>query len=425
VGSKIGQGKAHRILSAKDISQFKKGEVLITDATDPDWVPAMKMASAIITDRGGRTCHSAIVGRELGIPTVVGTGNATKKIKTGESITVSCAEGEVGKVYKGIIPFEIKRTDISSIPRPPFKVMMNLGDPSQAFKMSFIPNDGVGLAREEFIIANYIKIHPLALLNFKKMPLAIRKKIELMTEGWKDKEKFFIDKLTEGVGKIAAAFYPKEVIVRFSDFKTNEYRGLIGGEIYEPEEENPMIGWRGASRYYSEKFSNAFVLECQAIKKAREEFGLTNISVMVPFCRTIGEGKRVLEIVEKNGLKKGDLRVYVMCEIPSNAILVDEFLDIFDGMSIGSNDLTQLVLGLDRDNSTISGIADENHEAVKKLIRRVIKACKERGKYCGICGQAPSDFPDFAEFLVKEGIQSISLNPDTIIKTILFLSQKT
>ena len=425
VGNKIGQGRVNRIMEARDIEKFKKGEVLITDMTDPDWVPAMKLASAIVTDRGGRTCHAAIVSRELGVPCIVGTGNVTRALKTGDEITVNCSEGEIGKVYQGIIPFKIKKTDISKLPKLPIKIMLNLGEPDQAFKMSFIPNDGVGLAREEFIIANKIKIHPLALVNYKKLPKLLKNKIDKATYGYSDKTEFFVEKLAEGIAKIGAAFYPKEVIVRFSDFKTNEYRSLIGGELYEPLEENPMLGWRGASRYYDEKFAPAFLLECRAIKKIREEMGLNNVSVMVPFCRTPEEGEKVLAIMKKTGLvkEKDGLKVYVMCEIPSNAILIEEFLDIFDGVSIGSNDLTQLIMGLDRDNFLISGIANENNSAVKKIIKRVIKICKEKNKYCGICGQAPSDFPDFAEFLVKEGIESMSLNPDTIIKTILNLSR--
>src|SRR3989338_8321012 len=369
VGSRIGQGKAKIIMSAKDINKFEKGEVLVTDMTDPDWVPVMKIASAIVTNKGGRTCHAAIIGRELGIPVVVGTGNGSKKIKTGKEITVSCAEGEDGKIYEGIIPFEIEKIDISNIPQTKTKIMMNLGEPDQSFTMSFIPNDGIGLAREEFIIANSIKIHPMALINYAKLKPTLRKKIDALTLGYKDKVNFYVDKLAEGIGKIGAAFYPKKVIVRFSDFKTNEYRSLVGGELYEPEEENPMIGFRGASRYYDPKFKNAFVLECKAIKKVREEFGLDNVVVMVPFCRTVEEGKKVLEIMKENGLsQKSGLKVYVMCEIPANVILAEKFLEIFDGFSIGSNDLTQLTLGLDRDNSEIASVGNEKNEAVKELL---------------------------------------------------------
>ena len=442
VGSKIGQGKVNRIMDVKDIKKFKKGEVLVTDMTDPDWVPAMKLASAIITDSGGRTAHAAIVSRELGIPCVVGTGKATKILKTGQEVTVSCAEGEEGKVYQGLIPFKIKKTDISKLKKPKVKIMMNLGEPDEAFSLSFIPNDGVGLAREEFIIANNIKIHPMALINYSKLPKVLKNKIDKLTIGYseqnaqyigrtaryKDKTQFFIDKLAEGIGKIAAAFYPKEVIVRFSDFKTNEYRSLIGGELYEPKEENPMLGWRGASRYYDPKFAPAFALECKAIKKVREEFGLDNVSVMVPFCRTTDEAKKVVEIIrnqlQTTNYKLQTLKIYVMAEIPSNIILADEFLKVFDGMSIGSNDLTQLTLGLDRDAGMLTHIGNEKNEAVKILISQIIKKCREKGKYVGICGQAPSDFPDFAEFLVNEGIESISLNPDSILKTIKKLAKK-
>ena len=426
VGNKIGQGRANRIMNVNDIEKFKRGGVLVTDMTDPDWVPAMKLASAIVTDRGGRTCHAAIVSRELGVPCVVGAGNATKIIKTGKEITVSCAEGEQGYVYEGLIPFKIKRTDISKVGKTKVKILMNLGEPSQAFTLSFIPNDGVGLAREEFIIANEIKIHPLALINYRKLDKGLRNKIDKLTLGYKDKVEFYVKKLAEGIGKIGAAFYPKQVIVRFSDFKTNEYRSLVGGELYESKEENPMIGWRGASRYYDPDFSPAFVLECRAIKKVREEFGLNNVMAMIPFCRTLEEGEKVLELMKKNGLQKGQngLMVYVMCEVPSNVILAEEFLELFDGMSIGSNDLTQLVLGLDRDNSEIAHIGNERDKAVKELIKKVIRTCREKNKYSGICGQAPSDFPDFAEFLVKEGIESISLNPDSVIKTKLILSKK-
>lgn len=426
VGNKIGQGKANRIMSAKEIGKFNKGEVLVTDMTDPDWVPAMKIAAAIVTDRGGRTCHAAIVGRELGIPVVVGTGRGTKVIKSKKEITVSCAEGEEGKIYEGIVPFKIKETDISKLGEPNVKISMNLGEPDQAFGLSFIPNSGVGLAREEFIIVNSIKIHPLALLNYKKQKPNIKRKIDALTLGYKDKAEFYVEKLAEGIGKIGAAFYPKQVIVRFSDFKTNEYRSLIGGGAYEPQEENPMIGWRGASRYYDPKFAPAFALECKAIKKVREIFGLDNVMVMVPFCRTVEEGKKVLEVMKQNELEKGvsGLKVFVMCEIPSNVILADEFLEIFDGFSIGSNDLTQLALGLDRDNSEIVHIGNEKNDAVKKLLKLAIKKCKEHNKYSGICGQGPSDFPDFAEFLVREGIESMSLNPDSIIKTRIMLLEK-
>lgn len=436
VGSKIGAGRANVIMDAKNIEKFKKGQVLVTRMTDPDWVPAMKLASAITTDAGGRTAHAAIVSRELGIPCIVGTGDATKVIKTGDKVTVDCSEGENGFVYKGLIPFEIKKTDISKIGKPKTKIVMNLADPGQAFNSSFIPNDGVGLAREEFIIANSIKIHPNALLDYKKLKPNLKKKIDELSLGYKDKVQFYVDKLAEGIGKIGAAFYPKQVIVRFSDFKTNEYRGLIGGDLYEEKEENPMLGFRGASRYYNDKFKQAFVLECKAIKKVREEFGLDNVEVMIPFCRTVQEGEKVLKIMEENGLSRkpfdtaqGDinfkpLKIYVMCEIPSNVILAEQFLEIFDGFSIGSNDLTQLILGLDRDNAQIQDVGNEKNKAVKQMIEKVIRACKEKGKYSGICGQAPSDFPDFAEFLVDIGIESISLNPDSVIKTMIAIASK-
>lgn len=422
VGQKIGQGKVNRIMEVRDINKFRKGEVLLTDMTDPDWVIAMKLASAIITDSGGRTAHAAIVSRELGIPCIVGTGKATKILRNGQAVTANCSEGEIGKVYDGLIPFQIKKTNISKLKKPKTKIMLNLGEPELAFALSFIPNDGVGLAREEFIIANNIKIHPLALINYKKLPPDLKEKIDNLTPGFGNKSQFFVEKLAEGMGKIAAAFYPKPVIVRFSDFKSNEYKGLVGGELFELKEENPMLGFRGASRYLDKEFQPAFQMECQAIKKCRELFGLKNIVLMVPFCRTPEEGKSVFNLIKKFGLK--DVKIYVMAEIPSNIILADKFLDIFDGMSIGSNDLTQLVLGIDRDNAKIAYIGNEQNEAVKHVVKKVIEVCRKRKKYIGICGQGPSDFPDFAEFLVEQGIDSISLNPDTVIKTILGLSKK-
>ncbi len=420
VGSKIGSGKANKILSVKDIGQFRKGEVLVTKATDPDWVPAMKLAAAIVTDSGGRTCHAAIVGRELGVPVIVGSENGTKVIKSGQEITIDCSQGEEGKVYEGIIPFEIKKTDISNIAKTKTKILMNVGEPSNAFNLSFIPNDGVGLAREEFIIINSIKAHPNALLNYKKLKPALKKQIDEVSLGYDDKVQFYIDKLAEGIGIIGSAFYPKPVIVRFSDFKTNEYRSLLGGEDYEPEEENPMIGFRGASRYYDPKFKDAFVLECKAMKKVREEFGLDNVIPMVPFCRTLDEGRKVMQIIRDNGIQG---KIYVMCEIPANVILAEQFLEIFDGFSIGSNDLTQLTLGLDRDNGALSYIGNEKNEAVKELIEEAIKVCQNSNKYIGICGQGPSDFPDFAQFLVEKGIESISLNPDSVLKTKIAIAE--
>ena len=420
VGSKIGSGKANKILSVKDIGQFKKGEVLVTRATDPDWVPAMKLASAIVTDQGGRTCHAAIVGRELGVPVIVGSETGTKVIKSGQEITIDCSQGENGKVYEGIIPFTIKKTDLSNLPQTKTKILMNVGEPSNAFTLSFTPNDGVGLAREEFIIINSIKVHPNALLNYKSLKPALKKKIDMATLGYSDKVQFYIDKLAEGIGMIGAAFYPKPVIVRFSDFKTNEYRSLLGGEAYEPQEENPMIGWRGASRYYDPRFKDAFVLECKAMKKVHEEFGLDNVIPMVPFCRTLDEGRKVVQIIRDNGIQG---KIYAMCEIPANVILAEKFLEIFDGFSIGSNDLTQLTLGLDRDNGQLSYIGNEKNEAVKELIEEAVKVCKNSNKYIGICGQGPSDYPDFAQFLVELGIESISLNPDSVLKTKIAIAE--
>ncbi|MBI4993371.1 phosphoenolpyruvate synthase [Candidatus Wolfebacteria bacterium] len=425
VGNKIATGKARVILDAKNVGQFKAGEILITDMTDPDWEPIMKIASAIITDKGGRTSHAAIVSRELGIPCIVGSENATKKIKTGQMITVDTTGAE-GFVYDGALKFKVIDHDVKKMPKPKTKIMMNLATPDTAFEKSFLPNDGVGLAREEFIIAGDIGIHPNALINYAKIPPKIKSQIDKKTIGYQNKNQFYVDKLSYGIAKIAAAFYPKPVIVRFSDFKTNEYKTLLGGEFYEPAEENPMIGWRGASRYYHPNFKDAFILELKAIKKVREQMGLDNVVVMVPFCRTAEEGRKVIKIMEENGLsRKSGLKVYVMCEIPSNVILADKFLDIFDGMSIGSNDLTQLTIGIDRDASElVRGVANEKDESVKKLISEVIKKCKARKKYIGICGQAPSDYPDFAEFLVEEGIESMSLNPDTIIKTTLAVAKK-
>jgi pyruvate,water dikinase len=422
VGGKIGQGRANVILDVQDIAKFKVNQVLVTGMTDPDWEPIMKKAAAIVTDRGGRTCHAAIISRELGIPCVVGTEVATKRIELGQSVTVSCAEGETGKVYQGLLKFEVKKTDIGDLERPRTKIMMNLGNPELAFSLSSIPNDGVGLAREEFIISSYIKIHPLALIHFDRLKdQEAKREIERLTAGYESKEQFFVDRLAHGIAIIGAAFYPHDVIVRLSDFKSNEYANLIGGKQFEPLESNPMLGWRGASRYYHDSFRAAFGLECQALKKVREQLGLLNVKVMVPFCRTVLEGRKVEAEMATHGLRRGEngLEIYVMCEVPSNVILAEEFAEIFDGFSIGSNDLTQLTLGIDRDSELVANSYDERNEAVKRLISQVIKAAKKRGKKIGICGQAPSDFPDFAEFLVREGIDSISLNPDTVIKTTL------
>jgi len=426
VGELIGQGPVQVIKSANMIHAFRKGEVLVTDMTDPDWEPIMKIASAIVTNRGGRTCHAAIVSRELGIPCIVGTGNATTRLNQGEPVTVDCSEGSVGTVYRGLLPFEVQETDLGALPKPKTKIMMNLASPEQAFEKSFIPNEGVGLAREEFIINSYIKIHPLALLNYENLPDEILKRaIADMTSGYADKAEYFVDKLAEGVGMLAAAFHPKPVIVRLSDFKSNEYANLIGGKLFEPDEENPMIGWRGASRYYSEGYREAFGLECRAMKKIREDMGLTNVEIMIPFPRTVEEAKKVIETMAGYGLRQGEngLKVIGMCEIPSNVILAEEFLEVFDGFSIGTNDLTQLILGVDRDSSLVAHVYDERNPAVKKFVRQVIEVAVKKGKYIGICGQAPSDYPEFAEFVVECGIGSMSLNPDTVIKTTLIVAE--
>lgn len=421
VGNKIAQGRTRVILDPKDINEFKQGEVLVTDMTDPDWEPIMKIASAIVTDKGGRTSHAAIVARELGIPAVVGCGNATSKLKTGKEITIDCS-GEEGVIFAGTIKFKVIQHNLKTLPKTRTHILVNIATPNTAFEKSFLPVSGVGLAREEFIIASDIGIHPMALVNYPNIPEDLKKKIDQRSAQYKDKKLFYIEKLAFGIAKIAASFYPNPVIVRFSDFKSNEYKSLLGGDLYEPDEENPMLGFRGASRYSHPDFAQAFVLEIEAIKKVINEMGLINTAVMVPFCRTVEEGKKVLKIMEENGLSKKKipaLKIYVMCEIPDNVILADEFLDVFDGMSIGSNDLTQLTLGLDRDgNEKIKGISNENDPAVKELIAQAIKTCKKRGKYIGICGQAPSDYPDFVEFLVKEKIDSISLNPDSVVKTI-------
>ena len=427
VGTKIAHGKARVIKTAQHLDEFRDGEVLVAEKTDPDWEPIMKKAAAIITNRGGRTCHAAIVSRELGVPAIVGTEDAAKTLKTGQIVTVSCAEGDVGFVYEGELPFEVERTDLKTLARPRTKIMMNVANPEAALGLSFIPNDGVGLAREEFIITSYIKIHPLALVDYAKIDdQEVRIEIDKLTVGYADKPQFFVDKLAQGVAMIAAAFYPKDVIVRLSDFKTNEYANLIGGRAYEPTEENPMLGFRGASRYYNPRYQAGFALECRAMKKVREEMGLKNVKLMVPFCRTVDEGRKVIAEMAKHGLKRGqdDLEIYVMCEIPSNVILAEEFATIFDGFSIGSNDLTQLILGVDRDSEIVAEIFDERNPAVKKMIAEVIAVCRRKGRKIGICGQAPSDYPDFAQFLVEQKIDSISLNPDTVLKTTLAILEK-
>ncbi len=419
IGNKIANGRVRVIKDIEKINEFQEGEILVTEMTDPDWVPVMKKAKGIITDKGGRTCHAAIVSRELGIPCIVGTEKATEVLQTGQEITLDCSQGLTGYIYEGLKNFEIIEHKIEEIPETKTKIMVNIGSPEEAWQKWYLPVKGVGLAREEFIIANEIGIHPNALIDYPNLPEEIKNKIDELTKGYEDKKQFYVDKLAEGIAKIATAFYPHPVLVRFSDFKTNEYRNLIGGELYEPFEENPMLGWRGASRYYHSQFKEAFKLEVLAFKKARNEFGLDNLWLFVPFCRTPQEGKKVLEIIENiMGPKEENYKVIVMCEIPSNVILADEFLEIFDGMSIGSNDLTQLILGIDRDNNELKEIGDERNLAVKKMIAEVIRKCKEKNKYCGICGQAPSDFPEIVELLVKEGIESISVNPDVVLKTI-------
>lgn len=422
VGERIGKGTVRIIRSVADMAAFEVGDVLVADKTDPDWEPTMKKASAIVTNRGGRTCHAAIVSRELGLPAIVGTITGTDLLRNGQHVTVSCAEGESGVVYEGLLEFEREEIDISGLRRPRTKIMLNIANPSEAFRLSSLPNDGVGLAREEFIVTNSIKIHPQALLDYNSIKdMDVRAGIDRLTCGYADKTEYFVDRLAQGIAMLAAAFYPNDVILRFSDFKTNEYANLIGGAPYEPHEENPMIGFRGASRYYNDRYSAAFGLECKAIKRVRDEMGLTNLKVMIPFCRTVDEGRRVLEEMERYGLARGrnGLEVYVMCEIPSNVILADRFAEIFDGFSIGSNDLTQLTLGVDRDSEIVAHLFDERNEAVKRMIASVIRVARSKGCKIGICGQAPSDYPEFAEFLVDQGIDSISLNPDTVVKTTL------
>ncbi|HEC82185.1 MAG TPA: phosphoenolpyruvate synthase, partial [Thermoplasmatales archaeon] len=435
VGSKLGQGEVNVIRDAQEISKFRKGQVLVTEMTDPDWEPIMKIAAAIVTESGGRTCHAAIISRELGIPCVIGTGNATEILKTGQKVTVDCSEG-VGRIYEGLLKYRVDTLKLDNLPRTKTQIMMNAGVPEKAFVQGQIPNDGVGLAREEFIINSYIGIHPLALIEYEQLKekaeddekiAEVVRTIEERSYGYENKADFFVDVLARGIGKIAAAFYPNDVIVRLSDFKSNEYANLVGGYLYEPVEHNPMIGWRGASRYYDEKFKPAFALECKAIKKVRDEMGLTNVKVMVPFCRTPDEGRKVIAVMEEFGLKQGEngLEVYVMCEIPSNVVVADQFADVFDGFSIGSNDLTQLTLGLDRDSDLVAHIFDERNEAVKRLVKQVIDVAHshEPRRKIGICGQAPSDFPEFAEFLVECGIDSMSLNPDTVVKTKLLVAE--
>lgn len=427
VGAKIVTGKVRIIMSAAKLDEFQDGEILVTEITDPDWEPIMKKSVAIITAKGGRTSHAAIVSRELGIPAVIGIGDAElAKLKTGDVVTVDCSSGSVGYIYPGVLEWEERVQDLSQVPETKTKIAMNVGSPEAAFMYAHLPHKGVGLAREEFIIMSQIGIHPKALIEYEKQDTKTRKKIDELTLGFPDKVEYYVNKLADGIAQIVAASYPHQVIVRFSDFKTNEYRTLIGGEQYEPSEENPMLGWRGASRYYDPKFKDAFKLECEAIKRVRNIYGLKNLHVMIPFCRTPEEGKKVLEVMAECGLRKDEdgLHVYVMCEIPSNVLRADEFLDIFDGFSIGSNDLTQCTVGSDRDSGIVAGITNEKDPAVKMLISQAIKACKARGKYIGICGQAPSDFPDFLEFLIQEGIDTVSLNPDSIIPMLFTVAEE-
>jgi len=420
VGERIARGPVRIIKGVGELESFREGEVLVADKTDPDWEPTMKKAAAIVTNRGGRTCHAAIVSRELNLPAVVGTVTGTDMLHDGQEVTICCAEGDTGAVYEGLLDFEREEIDVSGLERPSTKVMMNVANPDEAFRLSFLPNDGVGLAREEFIVTNSIGIHPLALLKYDSITdEAVRAKIDRLTRNYADRSDYFVERLSHGVAMIAAAFHPKDVILRFSDFKTNEYANLIGGAGFEPSEENPMIGFRGASRYYDEDYAPAFGLECKAIKRVRDEMGLTNLKVMVPFCRTVEEGRRVLAEMQRHGLTRGenDLEVYVMCEIPSNVVLADQFAEVFDGFSIGSNDLTQLTLGVDRDSEIVAHIFDERNDAVKRMVAQVIRAARQADCKIGICGQAPSDYPEFAQFLVEEGIDSMSLNPDSVIKT--------
>ncbi|MCU7847568.1 MAG: phosphoenolpyruvate synthase [Candidatus Thiodiazotropha sp. (ex Lucinoma kastoroae)] len=419
IGQRIGSGVAKIIHNASEMSKVAAGDVLITDMTDPDWEPVMKRASAIVTNRGGRTCHAAIIARELGIPAVVGCHDATETLIEGQEVTVSCAEGDDGFIYEGLLKFSITHGDVTSLPEPPVKIMMNVANPSRAFAFSRIPNAGIGLARLEFIINTTIGVHPRALMEFDKLPPEIKSTVQKQIDGYEDPVSFYVDKLVEGISTLAAAFNGKSVIVRMSDFKSNEYANLIGGKLYEPKEENPMIGFRGASRYISESFRPCFELECQALKRVREEMGFSNVEIMIPFVRTLDEAARVIQLLEENGLKRGEneLRVIMMCELPSNAVLAKEFLEYFDGFSIGSNDMTQLTLGLDRDSGLVAKSFDERNPAVKKMLSMAIQACNDAGKYVGICGQGPSDYPDLAKWLVQQHIASISLNPDTVVDT--------
>jgi pyruvate,water dikinase len=424
IGQRIGAGRVHILTSLDQMAGFATGDVLVADMTDPDWEPIMKRASAIVTNRGGRTCHAAIIARELGIPAVVGTGDATDLLSDGLEVTVSCAQGETGLTYEGLLGFGVEETELTRLPKAPVKVMMNVGTPEQAFTFAQLPNHGVGLARLEFIINRQIGIHPKALLNLDEQPAAVAAEIRTRIAAYKNPRDYYIKRLAEGVATIAAAFAPEPVIVRMSDFKSNEYANLLGGQAYEPHEENPMLGFRGASRYLEPSFRDCFDLECEALSFVRNEMGLTNVKLMIPFVRTLDEASGVIDLLAENGLRRGEngLEIIMMCELPANALLADEFLDYFDGFSIGSNDMTQLTLGLDRDSAIVAGSFDERNPAVKKLLSLAIAACKARGKYVGICGQGPSDHPDFAEWLVAEGIDSVSLNPDTVVDTWLRLA---
>ncbi len=425
IGQRIGSGKVVVIHDIAEMDKVRPGDVLVSDMTDPDWEPIMKRASAIVTNRGGRTCHAAIIARELGIPAVVGCGNATSVLKDGQEVTVSCAEGDTGLIYEGALGFDVRQNSVDAMPELPFKIMMNVGNPDRAFDFAQLPNAGVGLARLEFIINRMIGVHPKALLNFASLPAELKDSVEKRIAGYDDPVGFYVEKLVEGISTLAAAFWPKKVIVRMSDFKSNEYANLIGGKLYEPEEENPMLGFRGASRYISESFRDCFELECRAMKKVRNEMGLTNVEIMIPFVRTLGEASQVMDLLASHGLKRGEngLRVIMMCELPSNALLAEEFLEFFDGFSIGSNDLTQLTLGLDRDSGIIAHLFDERNPAVKKLLSSAIQACRKADKYIGICGQGPSDHPDLAKWLMEQGIDSVSLNPDSVLDTWFFLAE--
>jgi pyruvate,water dikinase len=424
IGQKIGAGRVRVIKDATEMARVEPGDVLVTDMTDPNWEPVMKRAAAIVTNRGGRTCHAAIIARVLGIPAIVGAGDATARLRDGDEVTVSCAEGDTGKVYAGRLPFEVTTQTVGELPRIPVKISMNVGNPQLAFDHAALPNEGVGLARLEFVINNMIGVHPKAVLDYPDLPDDLKRRVEEAGRGYANPRAFFVEKLAEGVATIAAAFWPKPVIVRLSDFKSNEYRKLVGGARYEPEEENPMLGFRGAARYLAPAFRDCFTLECEAMRRVRNEMGLVNVELMVPFVRTVDEARRVIELLASQGLRRGEngLRIVMMCELPSNAVLADQFLEHFDGFSIGSNDLTQLTLGLDRDSELVAGSFDERDAAVQVLLRMAIQACRRQGKYVGICGQGPSDHPDLARWLAAEGIESLSLNPDTVVSTWLQLA---